>query len=246
MSGVAAWRPSAVGEALERRLLAERRVAAGLFRGLRLPDGEAHGSQFMPKLMGCYELEIGPVLRRLLARGWPSVINAGAGDGYYACGCARALPGARVVAFEAVESEHALIAETARLNEVAERVETRGACDAEGLARLLEERPESLVIMDVEGFEDDLLDERVARACGKAALLVELHERERPGLHGRLAERFGGSHRLHSIPTVRRTVWNLPYPLLPVRLYLRHHLVKHAEEWRGGPMRWLVMEPGAR
>lgn len=207
-----------------------------------LPSG-GHGSEYLPKLLGSYELEIQPALGCLLARRWDAIINIGAGEGYYACGCARRHPQIPVFAFEAVAAEHGLIADLAARNGAADRVTVAGACRPEDLAALLERHPRSLVIMDVEGAEAELLAGPVPTRCRQAALIVELHEAAAPGIGDRLAAAFAASHRLESVWSRPRTVWDAPYPVLPLRLYLRHHLLKHMEEWRGGRMRWLVMCP---
>ena len=74
-------------------------VAAGPFAGMRYVRG-AVGSVLPPKLLGLYERELHTAIARIVAAAPDEVVDAGAAEGYYAVGLARALPRCRVTAFE--------------------------------------------------------------------------------------------------------------------------------------------------
>jgi len=63
----------------------------------------------------------------------------------------------------------------------------------------------SLVIVDCEGFEDDLLVPDRVFSLRHAHVLVELHEKMRRGVTARILERFRGTHEPTIIDTVPRT-----------------------------------------
>lgn len=158
------------------RAVAERhgpRVQEGPFAGLLYPWLEAGGSQLTPKLLGTYEEEVHPFLERILARGYETVVNIGCGEGYYAVGLAREMPGATVFAFDADPRSQRLCTELASANGVGKRVRVAGACGPERLGQVI--RGNTLVVCDCEGCELDLLRPDLVPELLRCDLLVEAH-----------------------------------------------------------------------
>src|SRR5438552_17735231 len=109
------------------------RVVAGPFAGLTYVDS-ARGSSIGPKLLGTYELELRQVVEEIIARGYPLIINIGAGEGYYAVGLAKRMPATRFICFYAEPSNQEQIQTLAKLNGVEDRIDVRGFCDEAGLS----------------------------------------------------------------------------------------------------------------
>src|SRR6188768_1189017 len=86
--------------ALCENIFSKKQVLNGLFKGLVYDDIRATGSRTYAKLLGSYELELIPVLKRLIAAPYSELINIGCDEGYYAVGLARLLPGLHVTAFD--------------------------------------------------------------------------------------------------------------------------------------------------
>src|SRR5689334_17519514 len=63
-------------------------VDCGPFVGMRYLRS-ACCERILPKLLGSYEEELWPALRRLAALPIPAVVNVGCAEGYYAVGLAR-------------------------------------------------------------------------------------------------------------------------------------------------------------
>ena len=103
-------------------------VQQGPLAGMHYIDG-AIESAYIPKLLGIYERELWPVVASLDATEFRTLVNVGAGEGYYAVGLARRHSDIRVVAFEALEAGRAAIVRMAHLNRVADRIAVRGCCD---------------------------------------------------------------------------------------------------------------------
>jgi hypothetical protein len=218
-------------------------VAGGIFRGLKY-CAKSIGSQYDPKLLGCYELELQRTLAGLFARPWKKIINVGGGEGYYACGCASQAPDSAIDVFEASAEGQGLIRQMAELNRVADRVRVAGVCSAADLARSVGSGDATLIIMDVEGAEDQLLDPATIPALRHCVILVELHEFLIPDLGPRLEGRFQTTHRICSIWAENRTWAALPYPRSWfLRGYLGRHLLAYTDEARPGNMRWWLLEP---
>jgi hypothetical protein len=137
---------------------------------------------------------------------YDQVINIGAGEGYYAVGLARRIPGARVIAFESHERSRELCAVLARLNGVESKVEVRGLCDRESLNAKLDpdSKTRTIIICDCEGAELDLLQPDLIPGLRLADLLVELHDFVQPDISRIVRARFAPTHRLEIVESTKR------------------------------------------
>ena len=147
--------PKACAGRLLGKLASNSVVVAGPFRGLKCPSDEIRSANF-PKILGVYEMELHHVFRN---HRFSTIINIGAAEGFYATGLAKLWPGCRVRAFEAEPSGRDAIFHYAELNGVKDRIDVRGFCDPEAFQRALVDLrgPDTLVLMDIEGGEDELL-----------------------------------------------------------------------------------------
>ncbi|MCB1079075.1 MAG: hypothetical protein KDM64_14735, partial [Verrucomicrobiae bacterium] len=177
-----AWqRRRVIRQRVEARLVAEgaypNEVVAGPFAGMKLPGKNHYVDARFEKTFGAYEQELFPALFRLAADPgrFRSLINIGAADGFFAVGLARSFPAASVLAFEMQEAKQATLREVARLNEVETRLELRGRCSIEDLNQLNPALP-ALVVCDVDGFEEILLDPEKCPVLKGVDLLIETHD----------------------------------------------------------------------
>lgn len=211
-------------------------VQAGPFAGLVLGPHATEGGH-APRLLGCYEHELHAEVERLVARGFATVLNIGCAEGYYALGLARRMPQARVFAYDADPGAQALCRSLAEANGVAGRVTIGGLFRGEDFARFAE--TDTLLVLDIEGGEDALLDPAAFPALRAMTVLVECHQAPGIDMAARIAARFAGSHR------VRRIGHALAAPELPGWMAGLGHLDRLLAtwEWRGIPTPWLVMDP---
>ena len=221
------------------------RVAKGPFAGMRYIAG-AVGSAYVPKLLGIYERELNPRIEQACALGFPLIIDIGAAEGYYAVGLARRNPDARVIAFEMEPKGQSALKEMAKLNDVAPRVEVRGKCGLEDLQAALRRADRSLIVCDVEGDEDTLLNPEAIPELRQAHLLVEMHDFIHPGITERMTKRFETTHEVHRIWQEPRTRLDLPYRTVGTALLPGRYLRWAVSEWRPVQMSWLWMEPRNR
>lgn len=231
---VALWRASVIVDAFVAHH--GRKVLQGPFAGMAYVEGAAEGA-LAPRLLGTYEAELHPYLLALAAEGLDCVIDVGCAEGYYAVGMALLAPGAQIHAFDTEPKARAACAQMAALNGVSDRVrlgESMTPQDFEAFAG-----PRRLVLMDVEGAEDDLLRPDLSPALAHMHVIVEAHEIYRPGVAARLTERFAPTHHVTQLTLGGRT---LP---LPDWLMASNHLdqLLAVWEWRLGPTPWLVMRP---
>ena len=186
--------------ALEIAAATNFRVAKGPFVGMQLayqmlPVHAAH------RFIGTYEQELHAVIERAISLDPPSVLNVGCAEGFYAVGLAMRLPRARIYAADADPKALVATLHNAKLNGVGNRVTAAGIVRPAIFCRYLQRR--SLLIMDCEGAEFDLLDPDKAPILFETNVIVEVHSDA--GSHDELRARFAKSHSVIHIKAQRRT-----------------------------------------
>lgn len=213
------------------------RCSAGPFRGMLLPEASSWGDgDLAPKILGSYECELHPALERAFARRPSLVVNVGCAEGWYAVGAARRLPGCPVHAFDIDPQALERCREAATLNGVADSVHLEGGCDADRLEALLAERPRALLLLDCEGHERVLVNERTLPALAAADLLVECHDFLEAGLCERLATLLRDTHEVAIVREGGRDpgAWPILHALGTLDRWLA------VCEFRPRLMRWIV------
>jgi hypothetical protein len=220
-------------------------VRQGPFEGMRYVQ-VSHGSAYIPKLLGIYERELALYIEQVVKRQPRLVVDLGAAEGYYAIGMARRLPLAQVIAFEMDGEGQNALREMARLNGVDRRVTVLGRCEPHDLDSVLENESEAIIICDVEGYEEKLLDPALVSALQRLPILVELHDFLIPTVTELLSQRFSGTHKITQIWQEDRSEFDFPWRTLGTLLLPRSYVDWAVSEWRPVRMAWLWMEPKAR
>ena len=212
-------------------------VASGPFKGLNYVSA-AMGSTLGPKLLGTYEKELESIIEQIIDRQYKTIINIGSGEGYFAVGLASRMPGVRVICFEAIEANRALLQNLAERNNVSGQLDIRGLCTAENLAAAIGQSTDMLIICDVEGNELDILRPDQVPALDKLDILAEMHDAMLPGVSSEIDRRFKHLHDITVIWTKSRTLSDWP---ASVTFDINQRLAI-MEESRGGPMSWFWMK----
>jgi predicted O-methyltransferase YrrM len=211
-------------------------VAAGLFEGMAYVAKSTEGA-LMPRLLGTYESELHEPLRSLLAVPPDQVIDVGCAEGYYAVGLARLLADTRIHAHDTDPAARIACARLAEANGVADRVTVGGPLEAADFETFGGAR--TLVILDVEGAEIDLLRPDLAPALKHMAIVVETHDVFRPGALAEIKARFEKTHVIEQID-------EQPKQFAPpdwLRNLSQLDKLLAVWEWRQQPTPWLVMRP---
>lgn len=212
-------------------------VLSGPFKGMTYSfDSGVHDT--LPKLIGCYEEELHTGIEAAINLGPRKIINVGAAEGYYSTGFARRLPEARVIAYEMQKDLRPKAEALAQANGVADRIEIRGLCTLDELVSEADE--ETLVFMDCEGCEADLLDPVKAPNLAKSIILLELHDFIRPGVSKDIMMRFARSHRIETYQASGRDPFR--YPGLK-DLPSFHQMLAMCEYRPAGRMQWMLLTP---
>ncbi len=214
-------------------------VQRGPFTGMLLVPSNC---PLGPKVLGTHELELWPVIEAIIRSDVQHVVNIGAAEGYYAVGLLRCLPDARVSAFELESSHHEFIKALALRNGVDARLTVYGICRTEELISVLKPDEATVLVVDVEGAERELLDLEGVPALRTARILVEVHDFVDPQISTLLRRRFQNTHRL----TVYRSRPRQPADLPSVSGISTRLLLSLAQEGRPTTMEWFWFEPGVQ
>jgi hypothetical protein len=213
-------------------------VMQGPFKGMHYLN-RAYFGRLLPKVLGTYEMELWPVIETICAIQSDCIVDLGAAEGYYAVGLARRNPQAKVTAFEVYRPVWPMIQRLSRLNGlVTDRIEIRGAATPELLEASLKGARRPVIISDIEGFEDDVLDPGRVRALKLATLLIEVHEDIRQGVTRRIRRRFNATHTLEVFGLRPRTPTDLPTGIRLTGVDLRR-----ATDERREKAEWFFFQP---
>lgn len=233
---LAKWRYQLIDNTLVAR--SGNTVMGGPFAGMKYEVLASEGAR-VARVLGVYETSLVPIIEGIIARQVPVILDVGCAEGYYAVGLARRMPSTVIHARDINPRARALVAELAAKNDVSDRVVIGGEV---GYADFdLCRQQETVVICDIEGAEDKLMDPLAAPGLAHADILVEVHDVFSPGLTDRIAARFEATH------TITRIGRHLDTSTLPAWTEELGDLDRLLMlwEWRGGPTPWLWMESKA-
>lgn len=231
---LAKWRSRLIANTLIAREGAV--VLNGPFAGMKYGRAATEGS-LAARLLGSYESELHPTIESLARSGLEVVVDIGCAEGFYAVGFARLMPSVEVHAFDIDPQAREQCALLAAENGVSDRVRIGGEFRPEDFESFKNRR--TLVFVDAEGAEDELLDPSRQPSLGSMTVIVETHEHERRGVIGRLTERFAPTHDIERLEQGPKTT---PLPAWFAELGHLDQLLA-AWEWRAHPTPWLVMRP---
>lgn len=219
------------------------RVWCGPWTGMRYLDA-AHGSSLLPKVVGTYELELQPDAVQRIRAARRRVLDLGAAEGYYAVGSLLLNRSIHAVAYESSPEARAACLELAERNQVAHRLTLKGHCGLPELEAELAAHDVDLLVVDIEGGEQELLDPARLPALGSIPILVELHDVFFPGLKQVLRQRFEATHTVREIHARDRSVRDIRAPWLRWAASLSPMLADRLLNERRPPgMSWYVLDP---
>jgi SAM-dependent methyltransferase len=211
-------------------------VQGGPFKGM-ICIRDAEEGCLVPKLLGCYEEELASTVESLISSGYDRVLDVGCASGYWLTGFALRLPRAELYGFDVDAPALARCSEMLALNQVQSRVKLPGLCTPADFEKLITGR--TLVFVDCDGPEYELLDPNLAPALRQADVLVECHDFINPKITPTLLERFKASHTIERISSRTREASAERYPGL--KSLPREHWVEALAERRPCVQEWLVM-----
>lgn len=213
-------------------------VMQGSLAGLDFLRESAEGCH-IAKLLGCYEQPLQPFIEQAVAQNYPTILNIGCAEGYYAVGMARRMPSTQVLGYDLNPKAQQVCAELASKNKVSDRLSVGGLFTPADFAAYAGQKV--LLMCDIEGSERELLDPSIAPALKGMDIIVESHECLIPGITQLLIDRFKDSHQIILVQDDgQRRLDKAPQWFVNLA-HLDQLLATW--EWRSGPTPWLVMKP---
>lgn len=173
------------------------KVFAGPFRGMELIKDVMDGL-FLPSLLGTYEWEMHDIIETAIAKPYKHILNIGCAYGYYSVGLALRMPNATIHAYDIDETARSKCKKMAEVNNVADRIIIGERFNGEDFERFADQ--DTLVFMDIEGGEKELLDPALYPALSKMDVIIELHDCIIGGLSKEIPARFAQTHDVKIMP----------------------------------------------
>lgn len=215
-------------------------VVSGPFAGMRFERRCGD----LSKLFGTYELELHEVFERLKERRFSTVVDIGAAEGYYAVGAMLWKPDCLVIAYEANPDLHGKIRYLAEINNASSRLEIKGLCNTEQLKALGERLKGAFLIVDIEGYEKELLDPQLIPFLRMCSILVEIHDHEVPGCYNTIFHRFQHSHEMSVYRSRPRKMEEYPLKSFIGNLkIMRSVVIDSISDGRSASNCWLLLDP---
>jgi hypothetical protein len=217
-------------------------------QGTLVMQGPLHGLDFLPqsaegchiaKLLGCYEQPLQPFIEAAIAENYPTILNIGCAEGYYAVGMARRMPATRVLAHDLNPKAQEVCTALAHKNGVSDRISIGGLFTPEDFAAYAGQNV--LLMCDIEGAERELLNPESAPALKGMDIIVESHECLISGITQLLIDRFKATHDITLVQDDGQRQLVTPPAWFLNLAHLDQLLATW--EWRSGPTPWLVMKP---
>ena len=130
------------------------------------------------QLLGCYEKEVQEKISELGKKhNLDFLISIGAGEGYHAVGSMVAKLLKYSVCFELDENNRSIIKKNFQLNNIFENFDIYGKADDNFIENIMNkvELTKSLFLIDIEGDEFKILDEKNLHHLKNSYLIIELH-----------------------------------------------------------------------
>jgi len=202
------------------------------------PLSESAEGCHIAKLLGCYEQPLQPFIEQAIASDYPTILNIGCAEGYYAVGMARRMPATHVLAHDLNPKAQQVCTELAGINQVSARVSVGGLFTPENFAAYA--TTPTLVMCDIEGAERELLNPLEAPALKGMDIIVESHECLISGVTQLLIDRFKETHHITLVQDDGQRRLDCPPQWFMSLAHLDQLLATW--EWRSGPTPWLVMK----
>jgi hypothetical protein len=152
-------------------------VAYGPFKGLRFSEESFWGgSDKGAMILGLYESEILSVLMEV-SKKYRTFINVGAADGYYGIGTLVNNMFEKSYCFEISDVGREVMRNNAILNGVEARITIKGEAKKSFLSEIpVQNLADSVLLVDIEGAEFDVIDESTFRTLSQSVILIEIHD----------------------------------------------------------------------
>ena len=220
-------------------------VGYGPFRGMQLSNQTWWGKLDLgSQVLGLYESEILGAIELMGASDFKFFIDIGAADGYYAVGMLVSEKVQEVICYEANELGRATIERNWIANKSPGKLRVLGeATEASILSLQAEVLEDAFVLIDIEGYEFNLLTGPVLAALSQSTVIIEVHNwvENFQELYAQLLRRADQYFEIQILPRQQAQTVNLP----ELRDFTDDNRLLLTSERRPCVMRFLKLVPKA-
>lgn len=185
------------GKEIIKKISPDFTILNGPFKGIKYPSIDITELTLAPKISGSYEMQLVPVINKIINIPYDNIIDIGCAEGYYAVGLAKKIPGATVHCFDINQYDLDFCASMAKLNGVT-NLTFNNFCSTKTLTEF-NYGNRSLIFCDCEGYEFELFTDKVIESLKNTDVLLELHDIVNPLISKTLMERFKATHNIQLI-----------------------------------------------
>ena len=184
-----------------KNLFVQQEVLTGPFAGMQYANPAAVGSVLWPKLLGTYESELRPCFDSVAKKkDYDRIVDIGFAEGYYLVGLGRIFRDAELVGFDVEDEAKQLCRANAELNGIEEsRLKLFGGFEPNQFRETLSDQ--SLVVVDCEGYENDVIECLSSDDLQKSDWIVETHDHLVSGTTERIKLAFQDTHDVVEVTT---------------------------------------------
>lgn len=218
-------------------------VKYGLFKGFKLSTSTWWAKRERgAMLLGLYEIEVLESLKKIPPT-YTTFIDLGAADGYYGVGVLVGNLFQNSICYEISELGRQTIKENASLNGVSNRIQIRGTADKDFYKGIDQNTlNNSVLLIDIEGAEFDLVHKETFAAFKNSVIIIELHEWNLADASMELEKLKNDSQSTHVI-TEFRTSHRDPAAFSELKKYSDTDRWLICSEGRPEVMRWWRFDP---
>ena len=225
------------------RILHNNTIAYGPFRGMKLSNHSSWGiSDKGTMILGLYEKELLDEFNNI-PKSYETFIDLGAADGYYGVGVLVNGLFKNSYCYELTEAGRNVILETAKINKVESKVQIRGKATNNITSEISHhELSKSVLFIDIEGGEFELLTEPIFESFKNSIIFVEIHDFFFEDSNAKLLNLFTNSSKTHTKKIIKMGQRDLSkYPELTHWDDLDRWML--CSEGRAKLMTWIRFDP---
>ena len=218
-------------------------VAYGIFKGMKLSKNSYWSkNDFITHILGVYEKHVLKKIIEFSNKGNNLFIDIGAADGYFAIGMAFSETFKKIYAFEIDEEGRRSLNRNIENNLCKDKVVVDIEANFETLKEIVDKNKSAVILIDIEGSEFDLLDNKLLKLLSNCYIVCELH----PTLSANGFEKqkmlINNAKAFFDVSIIQRESY-CPNKFSELNEFTDEERLIAFGEGRENNMNWLILEP---
>ena len=218
-------------------------VAYGAFKGMKLSKNIYWSkNDLITHILGVYEKHVLKKIIEFSKKGNYPFIDIGASDGYFAIGMAFSKTFKKIYAFEIDERGRKSLNRNIGNNLCKDKVVVDIEANFETLKEIVDKNKSAVILIDIEGSEFDLLDNKLLRLLSNCYIVCELH----PALSANGFEKqnmlINNAKAFFDVSIIQRESY-CPNKFSELNEFTDEERLIAFGEGRENNMNWLILEP---